>query len=102
MELRTIQFDPEEPSDLSKAICDRPEPDETGAWKWVGGLLIIFIIAGAIIALRPSQPLTEGTEHPDYAPDIQQDIYENDGVLYFPDGSPVRNYEQMDRYLESR
>lgn len=99
MELRTIQFDPEEPSDLSKAICDRPESDETGVWKWVIAILTIFIIAGAFIALRPSQALVE---HPDYAPDVTSDIVEVDGVLYYPDGSPVRNYEQMNRYLETQ
>lgn len=101
MDLRTIQFDAEEPSDLSKAICDRPDPPETGVWKWFLGLIIVIAISWVIGSVVASQPQPEAIEHPDYAPDVSQDIYENDGVLYFPDGTPVRNYEQMERYLQS-
>jgi len=93
MNLRTIEFDAEEPSDLSRAIMDRPEAPETKAWRYIVPILVLFLIAGAIYTVWPSQPQSEAVEH--------QDIYEEDGVLYFPDGMPVRNYEQMERYLQS-
>ena len=84
---------------MSRAIMDRPESDDTGVWKWVLGLIITVVITGAIGFLWPTQPLTE---HPDYAPDVTADIVERDGVLYYPDGAPVRNYEQMNLYLENQ
>lgn len=102
MDLRTIQFDAEEPSDLSRAICDRPEAPETKAWKYIVPLLVLFLIVSTVYVVRPSQPQPEATQHSDYAPDVTTDIVEKDGVLYYPDGSPVRNYEQMERYLQSQ
>ena len=95
MDLRTIQFDAEEPSDLSKAIIDRPEAPESKAWRWVAPLLVLFLIVGTIYAVRPSQPQAEHLENTRY-------IVEKDGVLYFPDGTPIRNYEQMEIYLQSQ
>lgn len=98
MELRTIEFEPQEPSDLSKAICDRPDRPETRLGRWFVGLLIVIAVSWGIGSLVSLQGVVE---HPDYAPGVSQDIYENDGVLYFPDGTPVRNYEQMERYIQS-
>jgi len=64
-------------------------------------LALITLAAGMIIILFLVASKETEAEHPDYAPDVLGDVREIDGVLYYPDGMPVRNYEQLNVYLET-
>jgi hypothetical protein len=66
-------------------------------WWLVLALIVASLFVGVIVAGKDM--VAEG---PDYAPDVFSDVVEVDGVLYFPDGSPVRNYEQLEVYLNSK
>lgn len=54
------------------------------------GLLVMVIMAVIISSLALS------SLHRIYV--ASKEVREVDGVLYFPDGKPVRNYEQLYRY----
>jgi len=83
-----------EPSDLSKAIMDRPEETEHRLWLYVG-LATLCLLALATVVLSSSIDTTK------VGGDAIQGVQEIEGVLYYPDGQPVRNYEQLNLYLQS-
>jgi len=62
-------------------------------------IALIILVVGVVAVILYQRAVV--AEHPDYAPDVMTDIREIDGVLYFPDGVPVRNYEQMELYIQS-
>jgi len=55
-------------------------------YKW---LVVLILVIGIYIIYTPSLPGSDA-------------VVEIDGVLFFPDGIPVRNYEQLHIYENSR
>jgi hypothetical protein len=70
-------------------------------WCYALAIILVLILTFLVSVNALGKNYVVG-EHPDYAPDMQSDVVEVDGVLYFPDGQPVRNYEQLDVYLNSK
>ena len=87
-------FDNKEPSELSRTIMDGEgaiEPmSKATRWGIVIGLYALLFVSAFFVG----QYVHSGTE------DLG-DVKEVDGVLYYPDGQPVRNYEQLNVYLNS-
>lgn len=87
-------FDKEEPSDLSRAICDREEKPESPMWLVIPFLILALLSLGFFLSSLELNTAGAGG-------DVINAVQEIEGVLYYPDGQPVRNYEQLNLYLES-
>lgn len=78
------------------------DPEEKGSNEWwgckegasVGLLILIAVVVIIITGLVIYNATASESEFPGIA--------EKDGVLYYPDGNPVRNYEQLETYLNSQ
>lgn len=97
-------FDNGEPSELSKTVCDercvlpvrkpydlRTEMgNELNKALWGVAIFAVAVVSGLLIASYTQSEV-----------EYLGDVREVDGVLYYPDGQPVRNYEQLNVYLNS-
>lgn len=71
----------------------------------LGGMGLLGILVYSVFFYGISLPEIErqaviaATTTPAVAGEELGDVVERDGVLWYPDGQPVRNYEQLDIYL---
>ncbi len=86
------------------SIFEEPREKGIGEWfqleenklGWKEFLFLVLAIIALAFCLKTAIHFTSAGEWW-----TGSDVVEREGVLYYPDGVPVRNYEQLNLYLNS-